>query len=133
MDVAFFGPLKRKWRQVLTQYKIDNPAETQINKAHFPIMLKSLLEAIEISNKANICSGFKATGIVPFNPQKLLRKLPDYEEQNNYTIDTALLDYLKANRAPNPVQKVRNKKVNIAPGKSVSSQEVQLMMTKKNI
>lgn len=134
LDVAFFGPLKRKWRQVLTQYKIDNPAETQINKAHFPMMLKSVLEATEITNKANICPGFKVTGIVPFNPQRLLRKLPDYEEQNNYTIDTTLLDYLKANRTPNPVQKVRNKKVNIAPHthcKSVLSQEVQLLMTKK--
>ncbi|CAB3251769.1 unnamed protein product [Arctia plantaginis] len=131
LDVAFFGPLKRKWRNVLTQYKIHNPAEPQINKAHFPMLLKSLLEAIEMTRKANICAGFKATGIVPFNPQRILRKIPDYEEQNNYTIDTALLDYLKANRSANPLQKLRNKKVNITPGKSVSSQEVQLFMTKK--
>ncbi|XP_028037361.1 uncharacterized protein LOC114248348 [Bombyx mandarina] len=131
LDVAFFGPLKRKWRDILTQYKIHNPAEPQINKAHFPMLLKSLLEAIEINSKANICAGFKATGIVPFNPQTILRKIPDYEEQNNYTIDTALLDYLKANRTANPLQKLRNKKLNITPGKSISSQEVQLFMTKK--
>lgn len=75
LDVAFFGPLKRKWRNILTQHKIDNPGETQLNKAHFPMLLKSLMESIEISNKVNICSGFRATGIVPFNPQKNITKI----------------------------------------------------------
>lgn len=115
----------------MTQDKINNPTETQINKAHFPMLLKSLLEDIDITNKANICSGFKATGIVPFNPQKILKKLPDYEEQNNYSIDKALLDYLKSYRTSKPAQKVRNKKLNIAPGKSISSQEVQLLTSRK--
>lgn len=133
LDVAFFGPLKRKWRNILTQHKIDNPGETQLNKAHFPMLLKSLIESIEISNKVNICSGFRATGIVPFNPQKILQKLPEYDEENKYTVDNALLDYLKANRAANPTPKTKNKKVNVAPGKSVSSQEVEVLIrTKKN-
>lgn len=42
-----------------------------------------------MSKKENICSGFSATDIVPFNPNKILRKLPEYDETNKYTGDVA--------------------------------------------
>lgn len=36
LDVAFFGPLKKTWRKILTQYKIENPRQASLNKCHFP-------------------------------------------------------------------------------------------------
>nr|XP_034838359.1 uncharacterized protein LOC117994536 [Maniola hyperantus] len=129
LDVAYFGPLKKIWRRILTDYKIKNPSEAQINKTHFPILLKELLAEIQTCNKDNIKSGFKATGIVPFNPQKVLRKLPDYEEEIKYKIDTALLDFLKKTKAPDPLKKTTaNKKMKLEPGCSISSQDAEKLM-----
>lgn len=42
LDVAFFAPLKRTWRKILSRYKIENPNETSLNKKHFPKLLKQL-------------------------------------------------------------------------------------------
>lgn len=131
LDVAFFGPLKKIWRRILTDYKIKNPSEAQINKSHFPILLKELLVEIRTCNKDKIKSGFKATGIVPFNPQKVLRKLPDYEEEIKYKIDTALLDFLKKTKAPAPIKKTAaNKKLKVEPGCSISSQDAEKLINR---
>ncbi|CAB3254172.1 unnamed protein product [Arctia plantaginis] len=51
---------------------------------------------------------------------------------SEYKVDTALLDYLKANRSVNPLKKTINKKVSIVePGASVSSEEIENLMSKK--
>lgn len=63
-----------------------------------------------MTSKEKIISGFKATGIVPFNPEFFLRKHPECDEENKYKVDTELLDYLKANRSVNPLKKTINKK-----------------------
>ncbi|CAH2094324.1 unnamed protein product [Euphydryas editha] len=132
LDVAYFGPLKKIWRRILTYYKIKNPSETQINKIHFPILLKELLVKTEMFDKDKIKSGFKATGIVPFNPQKVLKKLPDYEEETKYKIDAALLDFLKKTKAPDPLKrKVANKKLKVEPGCSISCQDAEIIMNGK--
>lgn len=123
LDVCYFGPLKKIWRSTLLQYKIKNPREATINKSHFPELLKNLMH--ELNHKSdNIYSAFKSTGIVPFNPYEVIKRLPDSTSTSEYGIDKALLDYLKESRAPNPLRKVRNKKLNIEPGKSVSSSDL---------
>lgn len=62
----------------------------------------------ELNNKvSNILSGFKSTGIHPFNPEKVIKKLPDAKPNQECKVDYALLDYLKENRAPDPMKKVR--------------------------
>lgn len=55
---------------------------------------------------SNIISAFKSTGIHPFNPDKVINKLPDSTPQSEYSIDNALLQFLKENRAPDPIKKV---------------------------
>lgn len=120
LDVCYFGPLKKLWRANLLDYKIKNPRETTINKSHFPELLKRLMH--ELNEKTpNILSAFKSTGIHPFNPDKVINKLPDWRPQTEYSIDHALLQFLKENRAPDPMKKVRNKKLSVPPGKSVTS------------
>lgn len=127
LDIAFFGPLKKEWRKILLQYKIENPNQKTLNKKHFPALLKKLMENIDVQNKQNLQSGFRAAGIYPLNPRQVLKRIPEFEfpDSTSYQIDEALLDYLKQTRAPNPTKFVRNKKIYTEPGKSVSAMDFQ--------
>lgn len=121
LDVAFFAPLKKAWRKILYQYKLRNPNQTALNKKHFPKLLSELMEAIRLKEANTIKSGFRASGVFPLNPQEVLKKIPEMQEEIlSYGIDRALMDYLKEIRAPKPMQVKRNKKVNCEPGKSVT-------------
>ncbi|CAG5047674.1 unnamed protein product [Parnassius apollo] len=121
LDVAFFTPLKKVWRAILLKYKMENPNQTTPNKNHFPKLLHSLVDQVEIYSPKNIKSGFRATGIYPFNPREVLKRVPEYQEDvASYGIDNALLDYLKQIRQPNPTITKRNKKVMTVPGISNS-------------
>ncbi|CAG5009206.1 unnamed protein product [Parnassius apollo] len=92
LDVAFFGPLKKIWRKILLQYKMENPNQSTLNKNHFPKLLKSLIDQIQLTELKNIKSGFKASGISPFNPREVIKRIPEYhEELQSYTIDETLL------------------------------------------
>lgn len=122
LDVCYFGPLKKLWRNILLRYKTNNPREATINKSHFPELLKQLM--IQLNEKtSNIRSAFKSTGIYPLNSYEVIKRLPDEKLPSDHSIDQALLNYLKENRAPNPMKKVRNRKLNAIPGKSVSSED----------
>lgn len=120
LDVAFFGPLKKVWRKILKDYKIENPKQAALNKAHFPPLLKKLIDASNMNNKVNILSGFRATGIYPLNPRKVYEKIPEFADHIAYSVDEVLLDYLKENKKPNPMKRKTNKKMNVPPGKSVT-------------
>ncbi|CAK1577990.1 unnamed protein product [Parnassius mnemosyne] len=132
LDVAFFAPLKRTWRKILMKYKIENPKQTSLNKIHFPILLKQLIEEVNLNKADNLISGFRATGIFPYNPQKVYSKIPEYCEEITYDVDKSLLDYLKENRNPNPIRRNTNKKMYNAAGKSVTSWDINKNVTKKN-
>lgn len=100
---------------------MENPNQNSLNKNHFPKLLQSLLEKIQLNQYKNIKSGFKATGISPFNPREVLKRLPEYQEDlSSFGIDNALLEYLKRIRQPNPMNIRRNIKIITEPGKSVT-------------
>ena len=40
LDVAYYGPLKRKWRAILKSWKMRNPSSTSLPKDEFPKLLK---------------------------------------------------------------------------------------------
>lgn len=131
LDVCYFGPLKKLWREILLNYKIKNPREATIHKGHFPDLLKKLMDKLN-EKTHNIISGFKSTGIVPFNPDKVINKLPGSNQQTmTYTIDNALLDWLKDTRRAEPNKKVRNKKLDVPPGKSVSEKDFKEIKTQQ--
>lgn len=133
LDVAFFGPLKKAWREILLKYKTENPKQTSLNKCHFPLLLNQLIEAANMK-KQNIVSGFKATGIHPFNPYEVYKKMPEYEDDGiRYDVDQALLDYFKENKRPNPLNPRKNTKLNVLPGTSVSSAEIAEISLNKKI
>ncbi|CAG5001136.1 unnamed protein product [Parnassius apollo] len=127
LDVAFFAPLKKAWRKILLQYKMENPNQKAINKNYFPKLLTQLIKTIEMNEVQNIKSGFRATGIYPFNPREVLKRIPECAEEmgNAHNIDSALLEYLKTTRQSKPLTSDRNRKVVIEPGKSVTVDDIQ--------
>nr|XP_049694742.1 uncharacterized protein LOC126054213 [Helicoverpa armigera] len=134
LDVAFFAPLKKCWRKILYQYKLKNPTQTTLNKKHFPKLLNELIEVIKINEKRNIISGFRASGIFPLNPQEVLKKIPEMQEEIiSYGIDQVLVDYLTETRAQKPMQVQRSKKVNCEPGKSVSISDINVGTCNKKV
>lgn len=123
LDVAFFGPLKREWRKILLNYKITNPGQSTINKKHFPKLLAELLKNINLRGIDNIKSGFKATGICPVNARNVLKRIPEYFDQDVYEIHSVLLDYLQT-RSPKPMAVKRSKKIATEPGMSVCAADI---------
>ncbi|CAF4896005.1 unnamed protein product [Pieris macdunnoughi] len=127
LDVAFFAPLKRCWRKILYQYKLKNPTQTTLNKKHFPKLLSELTNTMKITEKTNIISGFRASGIYPLNPHEVLKKIPEMQEEiMSFGIDQVLVDYLRETRAQKPMQVPRNKKIHCEPGKSVSINDLNI-------
>ncbi len=65
LDVAFFAPLKRLWRKLLSEYKSTVHNKGNILKADFPRLLWNLVqELMEKGNgSANLKSGFATCGI----------------------------------------------------------------------
>ena len=43
LDVSFFGPMKREWKKLLTDWKKHNPNKTAVDKSIFPRMLKKIV------------------------------------------------------------------------------------------
>lgn len=100
---------------------MENPNQITLNKNHFPKLIKSLTEQIQLKESKNIRNGFRAAGISPLNSREVLKRLPEYHaDLASYEIDHALLDYLKHVRQPKPMNLKRNKKVITEPGKSLT-------------
>ncbi|CAG4936547.1 unnamed protein product [Parnassius apollo] len=114
LDVAFFGPLKKSWREILSTYKIENPNQTTLNKSHFPLLLKKIMDSAN-TNTENVKSG-KETEMYPFNPYQIYNKLPEFEEEIKYDADQSVLHYLKETKQPNPIKRGKNSNLNVPPG-----------------
>ena len=73
LDVACFGPIKRKWRQVLSDWRGRTKGGGSLNKVEF---VKRLAELLPLINCSNLTSGFKASGIWPLNFEEARKRLP---------------------------------------------------------
>jgi len=128
LDVAYYGPLKRIWRNILLNYKIQNPRDQTLNKVSFPPLLKSLMQQLDLTNKKTIEGAFRGTGIIPLNPQEVLKRLPSTRAEQHVpeNVSSSLLDYLKETRSPLTQKQPRQAKkaLNIAPGKSVAFEDI---------
>ncbi|XP_063230368.1 jerky protein homolog-like [Bacillus rossius redtenbacheri] len=125
LDVDFFRPLKIKWRQTLAEFKAKYKGT--IPKNLFPRYLNATLEKLENASQ-NLCSGFRATGLYPFNPQQVLNKRPAENEVSsaNSTADgswsEAFIGVLREARfGQSSAPRVRKRRVvNVDPGLSVN-------------
>lgn len=65
MDIAFFHPLKEKWKKILPKWKIENEISC-LRKDNFAAALKVTLDSLKEEKKI-IINGFRAAGLMPFN------------------------------------------------------------------
>ncbi|XP_048481245.1 uncharacterized protein LOC119693967 [Plutella xylostella] len=133
LDVAFFGPLKRKWREILTNYKASYKNTNSINKCHFPQLLQDLMNKIEMTKENNIRKGFEGSGIFPFNPSKVTIKIPTVDEKNIHQFDSCLLEFLESNRQTRTLKTGHNSKLQVTPGKSISTEEAEEIAKAKKV
>ncbi|GMG14216.1 unnamed protein product [Aspergillus oryzae] len=71
LDVGCFGPLKRAHGQL-----VENKMRLGFNHIDKLDFLKAFPQArAQIYTTSNICSGFSATGLIPFNPERVLSQL----------------------------------------------------------
>lgn len=68
LDVSFFKSLKVHWREECHKFYRKNPG-LNINKFNFCSIFKKAWLAASVP--ANLCSGFKKTGIFPFDPDAI--------------------------------------------------------------
>ena len=73
LDVACFGPIKRQWRQVLNDWRGRTRGGGSLTKVEF---VKRVAELLPHINCSNLTSGFKASGIWPFNFEEARKRLP---------------------------------------------------------
>ena len=122
LDVAFFAPMKRAWRNILNNRKAA-PARgsSTLSKDHFPRLVKQLCVAIYgddsgedilMRQSASLVSGFRKCGLVLFNPEEVLSRLPDYQPPDvGSNVSTTVVNVLKEMRGVdkprNPPQKRR--------------------------
>ncbi|XP_046384809.1 uncharacterized protein LOC124155119 [Ischnura elegans] len=89
---------------------------------------KSAFESMGSSLSPNICAGFRATGIFPFDKSRVISKVPSLNPKENSDAasdawSNAFLEMLASSRAETPEgRKSRGKKLNVEAGKSVSAE-----------
>lgn len=135
LDVAFFRPFKESWRKTLTAWKMRNTKISGIPKNEFPLLLKQCLDNMDkvlpkdaskekSAVKRNLISGFESCGLVPFNPDRVLRKLPgdnSAAETVEREVADSLTEYLKNQRYVTKTILQRKKMLRVEPGKSVAA------------
>uniref|UniRef100_A0A2A4JD56 Uncharacterized protein n=1 Tax=Heliothis virescens TaxID=7102 RepID=A0A2A4JD56_HELVI len=138
LDVGFFRPLKIAWRQTLEDWKKINLRTTPVPKESFPHLLKKAIinmdqkppnndkdACTEMSAiKRNLVSSFKATGIVPFDRNRVLNKLPPESPspEMETVVRDSLTEFLKEQRFGEESHPPRKRtRLLIEPGKSIST------------
>ena len=87
LDVAVFSPLKGAWRKQLADYKRDTLNKSLLKK-HFGQQFKTLCSTITADN---IKSGFRATGLIPYDPEAAVSRMPCRGKQTVHDQDGQLL------------------------------------------
>jgi len=82
------------------------------------------MEKLNENGPANVINGFRKCGIVPFNPEEVLSRLPEHNG-DEFAIESSFETYLRELRYGNQVSDTtvpRRKKARLAvePGKSVT-------------
>lgn len=137
LDVAYFRPLKMKWRETLSLWKQSDSgkAVSTLPKDMFPKLLKKVLDDLEGNMSSNIVSGFRKAGVYPVNKQEILNRLPTQDRAVNLDlIGETFLSHLeqKRNEIVTP-RSIRRKKLNVPPGQSVTEHDLlQLSASTQN-
>ncbi|KAG5874132.1 hypothetical protein JTB14_015052 [Gonioctena quinquepunctata] len=105
LDVAFFAPLKKAWREILSDYTESHVGSRSsgLEKQHFPTLLRRLMEKISENGASNSIAGFRKCGIVPCDVGPLLERLHNnhnsvVNQENIHAIENSFLRPLENKR-----------------------------------
>ena len=73
LDISCFGPLKTYWSEACCDFLFSNPGRVITKFQVSKLFARAWSKGMSIEN---CVAGFKSTGICPFNPQAILKKLP---------------------------------------------------------
>ena len=125
LDVAYFRPMKIKWRSVLSDWKQSaRKTAGTVPKEEFPRLLKKLMSEMP-NQKENLLAGFRKCGIHPLDRQPVLNRLPrSADEANpNDSVSDVFLNHLKELRNDGEQGKGKKRgkrtRVDVVPGRSV--------------
>ena len=116
-----------------------------MSKADFPRLLKAAIDKVEMKNADNIKGGFKGAGIIPFDPEHVFNKFEQMksaetlaEEGEGISVATSALrdsvtDLLQSMRLPEKRATQRRRKLNVPPGKSISSRDLNGEATDESV
>lgn len=101
LNVAFFSPMKKAWRKILTKWKESKSGSkfTTIPKDTFSTLLRELMESLKDNQKHNLKAGFEKCGIFPLNKDKLLDRLPENQTVEKELIGDSFLKQLEQKRS----------------------------------
>ncbi len=130
LDVAFFAPLKKAWRDILTKWKMGPGRDmSSVPKDKFPRLLNNLLKKVDPNASASIKNGFRKCGIIPINKEEVLKMLPSQTIESETQaiseremIDQTFVNVLKAMRYEDTAsaKKTKKSKLKVLPGQSVT-------------
>ena len=96
LDVAYFAPMKRQWRKILTDFKPSNQKNAgTVPKDQFPRLLKLLMKMP--NQNENLIAGFRKCGIFPLDKTQVLGLLPSNPAQSaqlNSSVSEAFTQHL---------------------------------------
>jgi hypothetical protein len=73
LDVGVFGPVKKAWRSILTTHKNQHPAESGVQKSHFPSLLAKVYD--EDPGKY-LPAAFERCSLYPVNISRAVERIP---------------------------------------------------------
>lgn len=127
LDVAVFRPVKKTWKKLLIQWKQKNRGV--IPKSKFPALLSELISILDQTFEKNIKAGFEASGIIPFNPQRVINKLFPCDNVDQNALNDSFSEVLRKTFQKDVsacLSKQRMRKISVAPGQSVTTADFQL-------
>ena len=126
LDVSIFRPFKRIWATILDNFRKESRSKGALPKVNFPIMLHQLYQEVKKTIDVNLKSGFRATGLSPFNPSEPLKHLPDASSNKSEivrSLDASLIQMLRDHRGiTDKVKTSRGRKV--VPGRPISEESL---------
>lgn len=85
LDIAFFHPFKETWKKCVPKWKNQQSVD-QIKKENFPLVLQFTLQNMTNEEKV-VVSGFKASGLYPFNPKAVDYDILNKSNKSRQTTD----------------------------------------------
>ena len=127
LDVAFYAPLKRYWREILTELKLHaGRHQAALTKDCLPPLLNKLVQKPQDSGRGpqNLISGFSKTGLYPIKPSRPKERVLSGNVHNE-AASYVIIDILRSMHGPDTVGRKQNRKrLNVEPGKSVTADDI---------